>query len=78
MTKSHDPDNEARPDPQGTNRWTKEGGTPGEDPREIDREQVNPEFVRRLQEKRQVTHGDQETDDEMGTSSTTYDPTDHR
>lgn len=64
-----------RYDPQTTNRWTKEGATPGEDPREIDEEQLSPEYVCRLQENRQVTHGEQETEGEMGTSSTTYDPT---
>ncbi|REF37101.1 hypothetical protein [Thermasporomyces composti] len=62
-------------DPQTTNRWTKEGATEGEDPREIDEEQLSPEYVRRLQEHRQVTHAEQETDGAMGTSSTTYDPT---
>jgi hypothetical protein len=64
-----------RDDPEATNRWTKEGATPGEDPREIDREQINPEYVRRLQERRAVTHRDEETDDEMGTSATSHDPT---
>ncbi len=67
---------EPTPDPEGTNRWTKEGATPGEDPREIDREQVNPEYVRRLQERRPVVHPDEESEDEeMGTSSSSHDPT---
>ena len=64
-------------DPEATNRWTKEGAEPGEDPREIDREQINPEYVRRLQERRKVTHAEEETEseDEMGTSATSNDPT---
>jgi hypothetical protein len=66
---------EFRRDPQTTNRWTKEGATAGEDPREIDEEQLSPEYIRRLQDHRPVTHGEQETGDAMGTSSTTYDPT---
>ncbi|WP_020579526.1 hypothetical protein [Actinopolymorpha alba] len=66
---------QSRRDPQGTNRWTKEGATPGEDPREIDTEQINPEYVRRLQERRQVTHAEEETPGEMGTTATVYDPT---
>lgn len=68
---------EPRRDPDSTDRWTKEGATPGEDPREIDAEQINPEYVRRLQERRQVTHSEDETDteDEMGTSATSHDPT---
>lgn len=66
-------------EPHGRTRWTKEGATPGEDPREIDREQSDPERTARLRERRQVTHVEQETDSaEMGTSSTTYDPTERR
>lgn len=63
-------------EPYGRTRWTKEGTTPGEDPREIDREQADPEHAARLRERRQVTHDEQESESEMmGTSSTTYDPT---
>ncbi|MGH3491321.1 MAG: hypothetical protein ACRDP8_25800 [Actinopolymorphaceae bacterium] len=71
------PRHEPGRDPEDTDRWTKEDATPGEDPRDIDREQINPEYVRRLQEHRPVTHADEETDaeDEMGTSATTHDPT---
>lgn len=65
-------------EPSGRTRWTKEGTTPGEDPREIDREQEDPERAEQLRERRQVTHEEQETESEMGTSSTTYDPTDRR
>ncbi|SDS25770.1 hypothetical protein [Actinopolymorpha singaporensis] len=66
---------EPRRDSQDKSRWAKEGATPGEDPRDIDEEQINPEYVRRLQERRQVTHAQPEAEDEMGTSSTTDDPT---
>lgn len=61
--------------PEGNNRWTKEGTTPGEDPREIDEEQADSDQARRLLENRKVTHAEQDTGDELGTSSTTYDPT---
>jgi hypothetical protein len=62
----------------GTNRWTKEPPTPGEDPREIDQERADPDLAHHEQADRQVTHAEQETDSEMGTSSTTYDATDNR
>ncbi len=66
---------EPRRDSQDKSRWAKEGATPGEDPRDIDEEQITPEYVRRLQERRHRSHAEQETEDEMGTSSTTNDPT---
>lgn len=59
----------------GTNRWTKEPPTPGEDPREIDQERADPDVAEHEQAHRQITHVEQETGSEMGTSSTTYDPT---
>lgn len=67
-------------DPDGRSRWTKEDATPGEDPREIDREQSDPERAERLRKRRHVTHAEQETDPEetggnFGTSTTTHDPT---
>lgn len=69
---------EPRRDPQGKNRWIKEGATPGEDPREIDEEQINPEYVRKLQERRHVSHADEATEDDMGTTSKTSDPTERQ
>jgi hypothetical protein len=62
----------------GTNRWTKEPPTPGEDPREIDQERTDPDIAEHEQAHRQITHAEQETGSEMGTSSTTYDATDNR
>jgi hypothetical protein len=62
----------------GTNRWTKEPPTPGEDPREIDQERTDPDLAHHEQVHRQITHAEQETGPEMGTSSTTYDATDDR
>lgn len=61
--------------PQGTDRWTKEGATPGEDPREIDEEDTDAEVAEHMHERRQITHAEQETGPAFGTSSTTYDPT---
>lgn len=54
-----------------TQRLTKEGVTPGEDPREIDEERADPEAVAAAQEGRYVRHADQvaEPANEMGTSS---------
>ncbi|HEY8455047.1 MAG TPA: hypothetical protein VIL34_05605 [Actinopolymorphaceae bacterium] len=70
----HDP---PIPDPDGTNRWTKEGVTPGEDPREIDEEQFDPRLVHRVQQYRAVVHAEEATDpaEEMGTTATSHDPT---
>ena len=59
----------------GTNRWTKESPAPGEDPREIDREKADPDLADHERLHRQITHIEQETGSEMGTSSTTHDPT---
>lgn len=59
----------------GTNRWTKEPPTPGEDPREIDRERADSDIAHHEQVHRQITHAEQETGPAMGTSSTTYDVT---
>ncbi len=56
-----------------TDRLTKEGVTPGQDPREIDEERADPEQVAAMQVERPVRHADQlsEPADQMGTSSTT-------
>lgn len=56
-----------------TNRFTREGVTPGEDPREIDAERADPESVAAEQSERYVRHADQLStpESQMGTSSTT-------
>ena len=69
---------QAAEDPQGSNRWTRGDVTPGEDPREIDREQTDAETVDYVQKHRTVVNAEDETGDELGTSSTTHDPTERR
>jgi len=56
-----------------TNRLTREGATPGEDPREIDAERADLEHVQSEQAERYVRHADQlsEPAEQMGTTSTT-------
>ncbi len=60
-------------EPQGTDRWTKEGATPGEDPREIDLEQQDPERAKFLQEHRHVTNAGQAPEGRMGTNTDAHD-----
>lgn len=80
------PENEQ---PGDHNRWTKESATPGEDPREIDREQQDPEVVERLQRTRRMVvprprtgsaeriRAPKDREDSMGTSSWLRDDTVH-
>lgn len=78
------PENEQ---PGDHNRWTKESATPGEDPREIDREHQDFEAVERLQRSRRMVHSasragssrrirsPKDREDSMGTSSWLRDAT---
>ncbi len=54
-----------------TDRLTKEGATPGEDPRDIDAERADAEHVEHAQDHRAIRHADQleDPETEMGTSS---------
>jgi len=64
-------DQPASPVTTATDRLTKEGATPGEDPREIDAERADPASVAAVEDGRPVRHADQVADPatEMGTSS---------
>lgn len=55
-------------------RWTDDDVTPGQDPREIDKERQDPAYVEYIQEHGAVTNAEDETGVEMGTSATTRDP----
>ncbi|MGN6521609.1 MAG: hypothetical protein ACTHMZ_00125 [Actinomycetes bacterium] len=62
---------------RSNDRWTNEHVTPGQDPREIDRERSEPEAVERILVEGHLQHADQDTSGdggEMGTSSSTRDP----
>lgn len=73
---------EIDPETTGTDRWTKGGAAPGEDPRDTEEAATDPDVAEHLATERSITHEElpdaeaKKAGEQMGTTSTTVDPSD--